>query len=270
MMKNAKNHPPSDPRSVLLLEDHSTEGDRVVRVLTLNRPEKKNAITAELAAALWGALAAADADPSVGAAVLRGAGGDFCGGVDVHVFLAIGRGEMEGLDKIENLHQALIAFKKPLLASVDGMAVGMGVTLLPHFDVVYASRRASFMTPFVRLGLILEYGSSFTLPRLIGRQRAEEMILSGRPIDAATAERWGLVGRVVAQEGLDERVLDLAGAMAAHPPKAVALCKELLRRGEEETSLEAAVEREHGLLRTLYGSAENVAAVEAFLASRRG
>ncbi len=153
----------------LLLED-----DAGVRVLTLNRPRKKNAVNPELAEDLTGALHQAAGDEAVRVVVVRGAGDAYCAGADLSVFLAIGRGEMEGPQKVGELHRQLRAFPKPLIAAVHGQAVGMGVTLLPHYDMVYAADDASFTTPFVRLGLVLEFGSSFTLPRLIGRQRANE------------------------------------------------------------------------------------------------
>lgn len=245
-------------------EDHGT-----VRVLTLHRPEKKNALTPELAGALWDAVEDADAEDAVGAVVVTGAGDAYCGGVDVHVFQRIARGEMAGLQKLEKLHEALRACKKPLVAAVNGQAVGMGVTLLPCFDLVYAADTATFLTPFVRLGLVLEYGSSHTLPRLIGRQRANELTMRPHPIDAATAERWGLVTRVFPAAEHLERTLELVGDIAAQPPGAVAETKRLIHEGEAGTSFAEAVARENTVLRERYGSPENLAAVEAFLASRK-
>lgn len=239
-----------------------------VRTLTLDRPEKKNAISPELADDLHAALDAAAGDGGVRVAVVRGAGDAFCAGADVNVFLAISRGEMEGPLKVGNLHRHLRAFPKPLVAAVHGQAVGMGVTLLPHFDMVYAADDASFLTPFVRLGLVLEFGSSFTLSRLIGRQRANELILGARPIDAGTAERWGLVNRVFPAGELAARVGEIAANLAALPPSAVAACKRLIREGEEST-LDRAIEREDAELARRYGSEENVRAVQAFLASRQ-
>ena len=242
--------------------------DGGVRYIALNRPEKKNAVSPELAVDLRAALEAAGADDSVRVAVVHGAGDDFCAGADLGVFLAIGRGELEGPRKVGELHLHLRAFSKPLIAAVHGQAVGMGVTLLPHFDMVYAADDASFLTPFVRLGLVLEFGSSFTLSRMIGRQRANELILGARPLDAATAENWGLVNRVFPASEMMSSVSEVASNLAALPPVAVAACKDLIRRGEEAT-LEDSIALEDETLAEFYGSPENIRAVEAFLESRR-
>jgi enoyl-CoA hydratase/carnithine racemase len=158
-----------------------------------------------------------------------------------------------------------MAFSKPLIACIQGPVVGMGVTILPFFDMVYAAERATFTTPFVHLGLVLEYGSSFTLPRLIGRQRASELILRGKAISAATAADWGLVTGIFSSEALDEEVLRIANDVANAPAGAVAVCKRLLHEGAE-TTLKAAIAAENLALSTRYGSEENVAAVNAILA----
>jgi len=242
--------------------------DGAVRVLTLNRPEKKNAVSPQLAVDLRDALGEAAADDGVRVVVVGGAGDAFCAGADVTVFLAIGRGEMEGPKKVGELHEHLRAFPKPLIAAVHGRAVGMGVTLLPHFDMVYAADDASFLTPFVHLGLVLEFGSSFTLSRLIGRQRANELIMGGRPLDSPTAESWGLVNRVFPAAEMTRRVGEIAAGLAGHSPAAVAACKRLIRQGEE-ARLEDAIAAEDETLAGLYGSPENLRAVEAFLESRR-
>lgn len=242
--------------------------DGAVRVLTLNRPEKKNAVSPELATDLRDALSEAAADDRVQVAVVRGAGDDFRAGADLGVFLAIGRGETEGPKKVGELYRHIRAFPKPVIAAVHGKAVGMGVTLLPHFDMVYAADDASFLTPFVRLGLVLELGSSFTLSRLIGRQRANELIMGARPLDAETAESWGLVNRVFPAAEMEDRVGEIAADLAELPPGAVTACKRLIRQGEE-AALEDSIAGEDETLAELYGSPENLRAVEAFLESRR-
>jgi enoyl-CoA hydratase/carnithine racemase len=234
-----------------------------VRRLILNRPEKKNALSGELAGALVSALQEASADDSVGAVVLASTGDMWSAGVDINVFLQIADGQAPP-DALVHMGRHLRAFEKPLIASVQGPTVGMGVTILPYFDMVYASTRATFRTPFVQLGLVLEYGSSFTLSRLIGRQRANELILRGAAIDAATAADWGLVTRVFSDDSLDEEVFKVASDVAAAPAGAVAACKRLLIDGEEST-LEASVAAENLALSSRYGSAENVAAVTAIL-----
>ncbi len=234
-----------------------------VRRLILNRPEKKNALSGELADALVAALEAANADPSVGAVVLASTGDMWSAGVDINVFLQIAQGKAPPASLVF-MAKHLRAFEKPLIACIQGPTVGMGVTILPYFDMVYAAERATFTTPFVQLGLVLEYGSSFTLPRLIGRQRASELILRGKPISAATAAEWGLVTAVFSSEALDEEVLRIANDVASAPPGAVAACKRLLMDGEEATLAEA-MAAENLALSSRYGSAENVQAVTAIL-----
>lgn len=249
--------------SLVLLEDHGP-----VRVLTLNRADKKNALNEPLAEALTEALASATEDATVSAVVVTGARETFCAGVDVNVFLEVARsGVVPGV--IGNIHEALRACPKPLIAGVNGIAVGMGVTLLPHFDMVYARESAKFYVPFARLGLVVEYGSSFTLPRLIGRQRANELVLRGKPLDAATAAEWGLVTRVFSDEGFRAGLLEVASDVAALPTGAVQASKALIRQGEER-SLAEAMAHESEVLSGFYGSKENVDAVEAFLSHERG
>lgn len=254
-----------DPETIL--EQADAGG---VRTLTFNRPEKKNAFTPVLAEALERALDAANHDDAVRVVVVRGAGDGFTAGADVTLFLAAAGDDDEAREeamKVGNVHRFLAAFRKPLIAAVHGQAVGMGVTMLPHFDLVYAADNATFSTPFVRLGLVQEFGSSFALPRLIGRQRASELILGARPIDAATAESWGLVVRVLPSGGFFEAVQAIAAGLAKLPPASTIEAKALLRFGEGH-GLDESIAREDEALGRFYGGPDNRRAVEAFLASR--
>jgi enoyl-CoA hydratase/carnithine racemase len=240
-----------------------------VRVLTLDRPAKKNAFNLALAHALTEALATAATDEGVRVVVFTASGDTFSAGVDLSVFLQVGQGDAPDLSELMALHETLRRFPKPLVAAVQGKAVGMGVTLLPHFDIVYAAKGASFLTPFVRLGLVLEYGSSFTLPRLLGRQRANELILRGKPVDSAVAEEWGLVTRTFPSDELMEATLAAAADIAENPAGAVQSSKRLLLEGEE-AGFERCVARENEVLATCYGSKENMEAVMAFMSRKRG
>lgn len=240
--------------------------DQGVRTLTFDRPEKKNAFTPALADAFEQALEQASSDDGAHVVVVRGAGDDFCAGADVTLFLAQGDDRTEA-SKVGNVHRFVRAFRKPLIAAVHGKAVGMGVTMLPHFDLVYAADDATFLTPFVRLGLVQEFGSSHTLPRLIGRQRANELILGARPIDAETALGWGLINQVLARDELFATVQALAADMAAQPLATLIEAKALLRAGEAQ-NLEATIALEDEALSRFYGGPDNVKAVQAFLASR--
>lgn len=248
------------------LIESSTESG--VRLLTFARAEKKNAFNVELARGLRAALSEAEADDAVRVVCVTGSGNVFSAGADVSLFLAQGTMPREEMELVGRLDEPLKRFPKPLIAIVNGPAVGMGVTLLPHFDLVYASTEATFLTPFMTLGLLQEFGSSFTLPRLIGHQRAKELVLRARPLDAATAADWGLVTRVFAPDALRTEALSIAREIAAHPPGAVAESLRLFDLGRE-ASLERATESENAALRNRYGSAENVAAVERFLNRRK-
>ncbi|MDQ3033678.1 MAG: enoyl-CoA hydratase-related protein [Myxococcota bacterium] len=243
-----------------------------IRVLTLNRPHKKNAFDLALTDALWAALEEASADERVRAVVVTGAGDLFTGGADVNLFLAASSPDLEkmgDITRVARLHEPLRACAKPVIAAIQGPSVGMGVTMLPHFDLVYAADTATFMVPFVRLGLVVEYGGSLALPRLIGHQRTRELLLRGKPIDARTAELWGLVTRVFPRERLMDEVMTIASEIAEQPPGAVLECRRLVEKGEER-SLEDAIVAENGVLAARYGSEENVAAVMAFLSRRKG
>src|SRR5690606_20753896 len=131
------------------------EDEGAIRILTLSRPEKKNAFDVAMAAQLWGALEAAEAEPSVRAIVVTAEGDYFTGGADVSLFLNMGSHAPADVSKVARLYEPLRACTKPTIAMVQGHAVGMGVTMLPHFDLVYAADHVTLTTPFVKLGLVL-------------------------------------------------------------------------------------------------------------------
>jgi enoyl-CoA hydratase/carnithine racemase len=236
-----------------------------VRILSLKRPEKKNCFDLALTETLWSALEHASEDPSVHVVVVTGFGDYFSAGADVNLFLGAGGGD---ISKVARLYEPLKACKKTTIAAVNGPAIGMGVTMLPSFDMVYAAGHATFVVPFMRLALGVEYGGSYHLTRLIGHQRTRELILRGKPIDALTAEKWGLVTRVFPKEGFMDEVLAVANDVAAQPPGAVLACRRVLDKGLE-LPFDQAIEEENRVLATRYGSEENVAAVMAFLESRK-
>jgi enoyl-CoA hydratase/carnithine racemase len=235
-----------------------------VRVLTLSRPEKKNVFDLPQAEQLWAALEEADADAAVRAIVVTGDGDYFTAGADVSLFLQIGTLERSRLEKAAKLYAPLRACEKPTIAMVQGHAVGMGVTMLPSFDLVYAADHVTFTTPFVKLGLVLEYGSSHTFARLIGAQRTKELMMRATPLDAKTAAEWGLVTRCFSADALKPETMKIASEIAAHPPGAVAATKRLVDEGLSR-SFEEAAAAEDEVLEGLYGSEENVKAVNAFL-----
>ncbi|MFO0684391.1 MAG: enoyl-CoA hydratase-related protein [Sandaracinus sp.] len=237
-----------------------------VRVVTLKRPEKKNAFDVALTEALWSALEAASEEPSVRVVVVTGHGDYFTAGADVNLFLGSIQGD---ISRVARLYEPLRACKKPTIAAINGPTVGMGVTMLPSFDMVYAAEHATFMVPFMRLALGVEYGGSFHLTRLIGHQRTRELILRGKPIDAATASTWGLVTRVFPKATFMDEVMSVANDVAAQPPGAVLACRRVLDKGLE-IGFEQSLLEENAVLATRYGSEENVAAVMAFLTRKKG
>ncbi len=180
------------------MSDIITERSGSILRLQLNRPEKKNAMTSSMYVTLADLLNAAAKDEQIRVVLWHGAGDSFSAGNDVEDFLKNppGRGESPQA----RLMNALINFDKPLVAAVQGAAIGGGTTMLTHCDFVYAAESAKFQMPFINLGLVPEFGSSYSLPMRIGHLRAAELILLGVPFDARRAAELGLVTRVVPDE----------------------------------------------------------------------
>lgn len=227
--------------------------------LRLNRPEKRNAITLDMYDALWDAIVRAEGDDEVRVILLSGAGASFTAGNDLGDFLsAPPAGEDRGATRFVRM---LPKIRKVLIAAVHGSTAGIGVTLLLHCDLVVASRNARLTMPFVKLGLVPEAGSSLLLPRLVGHQRAAELLLLGAPLDSATAFNIGLVNRVVEDHVLQEEARALAQAVAAQPASALRATKQLLR---SETGLTARIEEELQAFQERLSSAEFKSAAQAF------
>lgn len=229
----------------------------------LNRPEKRNALTSNMYEALVAAFADAEADDEIRVMLLSGEGTCFTGGNDLKDFLSVP--EVIGGDHVilRFLH-ALSGFSKVLIAAVHGPTVGIGVTLLLHCDLVVAAARSTrLITPFVQLGVVPEAASTLLLPRLLGHQRAAEMLFLGEPVAAQTAKEWGLVNRVVDDEALMEEARSLAAAAARQPPGAVRLTKRLLR-ADERAGVSARMQEELREFAARLRSPEFAAAAQAF------
>ena len=206
--------------------------------LRLARPEKQNALTLAMYSALASALRAAEADPAVQVVLVTGQPGVFCAGNDLGDFLA---NPPLGLDAPPyQFMQAVLALAKPLIAAVDGAAVGIGATLLLHCDLVYLSDRSRLVYPFVPLGLTPEFGSSLLLPRRVGQQRAARALLLGEPIGAQEAVAMGLASECLAPEAVLPRALDAAARLAAAPANAALAAKRLMRQ-REASEIQAAI-----------------------------
>ncbi len=210
-----------------------TEDHGAVRLLTLNRPEKLNAFTSRGYQILTRQLADAAESPDVAVCVLTGSGRAFSAGVDLTEMTAPGGKEALGAN-FDPLLAALVGFPKPLVAAVNGLAVGFGATILLHCDVVVVDEQAEIRLPFVALGTCAEAASSWLLPRRLGMQLASWMVLSGTSLSAGDALRIGLALAETAAGQVVDEALVLAQQMAAHSVAALVANKALLRHGWAE------------------------------------
>jgi enoyl-CoA hydratase/carnithine racemase len=201
--------------------------DKFILEIRLNRPEKKNAITEAMYAAMAAALEQAEQDSALRVVLFTGAGDAFCAGNDLKDFVAKPPSGPEA--PVFRFLRGISQSGKILVAGVQGSAIGIGTTLLLHCDLVVAGKGARLAVPFVNLGLVPEAASSLLLPRLIGHQRAAELFLLGESFDAATALSFGLVNRVVEDSEVRAAARDLAEKIAAKAPGAVRLIKRLMK-----------------------------------------
>ena len=245
-----------------------------VALITLNRPERLNAWTPRMASEQAAAIRAANDDDEIGAIVMTGAGRGFCAGADMRD--TFGK-RLEGVDPGEDTEEsggmprdvdwvALARDSKPLIAAVNGAAVGIGTTMILPFDVIIASARAKFGMLFIKVGLVPELASTRLLSQRIGIGRAGEMCLTGRLYGAGEAHEIGLVDHVVEPERLIDFALELGGEIAANPSPQLRMIKRLLTENALETDLHLVQEREHALIRECWRSPEHKRAVAAFLA----
>jgi enoyl-CoA hydratase/carnithine racemase len=238
--------------------------DGAVQRIVFNRPDKKNALDHEMYHAVIAALDEAEADASVRAVVFSSAGGAFTAGNDLHDF----RAALQPGEDFPALRfvRALAAFSKPLIAAVEGEAVGVGTTMLFHCDLVYAAPSARFKMPFVDLGLVPEAGSSLLAPRLFGQAKAAQYLLLCESFDAQEALRLNLVNAVTPDPLA--AALDAARRIAQKPAAAVLATRRLLRGDPEETRRR--IDEEGRLFAQALATPELRARLEAFFAGRRG
>jgi enoyl-CoA hydratase len=242
----------SDPSSrPLVLEDRPAPG---VRLLTLNRPDRLNALTYELVDELHRLLASIDADHDCRVVVLTGAGRGFCAGLDLAGFGTVPGTEGLGRPQrglavqqfIADLVPAMRDLRQPVVAAVNGAATGGGLALALASDVRIASTEAKFGTAFVRLGISgCDIGTSWLLPRLVGAGRSMELMLTGRVFDVEEADALGLLSRVVAPGELVDTALETAQLIARNSPFGVWMTKEVAWSNLEVGSLKAAIDLEN-------------------------
>ncbi|HEU4535812.1 MAG TPA: enoyl-CoA hydratase-related protein [Polyangiaceae bacterium] len=246
------------------------ERDGPLATLTLNRPDKLNALNAALIAELTDALAALSADASPPRAlVLTGAGDKaFAAGADIAAMANLGAPAARAFAAAgHRLGEAIEAAPFPVLAAVNGFALGGGCELALACDLIYASEKAKFGQPEVNLGVIPGFGGTQRLPRAVGPQKAREMIFTGALIDAAEAKRLGLVCEVFPADELLARVREVAAAVAKKGPLAVTAAKRVMRAGAD-VPLPTANELEAQAFAALFGSDDQREGMSAFLAKR--
>jgi len=250
------------------MSDFVTESvESSIQILCFNRAEKKNAITLEMYQALTKALRRAEQEEGIKATLLYGLGGDLSSGNDIKEFVQIAQ-TPEKMEAIMAFLQVLSSYKKPLIAGVEGRAVGVGATMLLHCDLVLASREARLQFPFVPLGLVPEAASSHLLPQLVGHQKAFEILVLGEVVEAAEAYEMRLVNHLCEEGEAYKMALFYAEKTAALPVEAVALSKDLLKhRGQDDVQM--ALMREGRIFKDRLRSTEAHQAFAAFLSRNK-
>lgn len=233
-----------------------------VLAIRMNRPDKKNALTAAMYGAMSKAMLEADGDASVGAILFLGLPGVFSAGNDLKDFAAFAMKGNLGEDVLSFLRALAIA-EKPLVAAVDGLAVGVGTTMLLHCDHVLVSDRAKLSTPFVNLALVPEAASSLLAPRIMGHARAFEMLVMGRPLGPDQAVAAGIANAVVPSDVIETAGFAAAAEIAAKPREAVRLSRKLIK-GDPDEVLKR-IDEEALLFAQRLKSAEAQKAFQAFL-----
>jgi len=239
--------------------------DDGVLTVTMARPEKKNALTNDMYRILADALTSASTDPAVRVLLLCGEGDMYTSGNDIGDFAAVASGKVQGERQVFRFLRGLAEFTKPIVAAVQGRAVGIGTTMLLHCDFVVLAEDAKLSTPFVSLALVPEASSSILLPTRIGHLRAFEMFALGEPVDAASALAWGLGNRVVTLATLRGEALAVARKLAEQPAGSLIATKRLMR---DPAAIKARIELESACFAERLNSAEAKEAFAAF-AERR-
>jgi enoyl-CoA hydratase/carnithine racemase len=239
-----------------------------VAAITLARPERRNAITVAMYSALADAIETASADEAVRLITIRGEGQDFTAGNDLMDFMAKLPRDPDDIP-VWRFLRALARNEIPILAAVQGNAVGIGTTMLLHCDLVIAEESARFSLPFVDLGLVPEAASTLLLPRLAGRRLAAKYLLLGEPFSAAEAIQAGVLSHVVADGGLAAAYEDIVVKLLAKPPQALRLTQELLRHASTEEVVDR-MELESSHFSERLKSPEVAQAITAFFQRKAG
>jgi enoyl-CoA hydratase/carnithine racemase len=237
-----------------------------VFIIQIDRPDKKNALLPGMYRALGDGIVAAEASAEANVILIRGTEDCFTSGNDVNSFVA-GTTPTEERPSVHFMH-ALHAARKPLIAAVNGLAIGIGTTLLLHCDLVYAAENSFLQLPFTRLGLCPEAGSSFLLPQQIGYRRAAELLLLGDRFDAHRGREYGIVTEVLAPGQCDAHALARAKTLAALPPNAVQTSKRLMKQSVQDV-VPSVIAQELVEFGALLQTDDAQAIMQAFLAKKK-
>lgn len=237
-----------------------------VLTATMSRPKRRNAMSTQMCTELTAALDTASGDPQVRVMVINGAAGHFTSGYDIMEFAQ--NPPTSADHPVMTLLGRLATFEKPLLAAVEGAAVGIGTTMLMHCDMIWAAENTRFELPFVRLGLVPEAGSSVLLPRLAGHARAAEILMLCEPFAAQTALEIGLINGVCADDALHAHVAERAQALTRQPAAALRQTKRLMKAPHAE-ALQRVMEAEGRIFSERLTSPEAMEAFTAFMHKRQ-
>jgi len=242
-----------------------------VAVITMNRPERLNAWTWKMAAERNDAFREANADPEIASIILTGAGRGFCAGADVRDAFQRGldsQGEARREERRDENYVELVRQSKPMIAAVNGVAVGVGLTSILPMDIIVASEAARFGMFFVKMGLVPELASTYFLTQRVGFGASSDMCLTGRLVDAEEAGRIGLANCVVPQDQLMDKAMEYARMFAANPTPQMRWIKDLISANGANPDYNEVMRLEHGKINECYSTPEHREAVTAFQEKR--
>lgn len=243
-----------------------TQHQENVCLVTLNRPSKKNALDKHMYEELTATLQTAESSKAIKAVVLTGQSGHFCAGNDLAEFKQVKKAS--DLSHIFSFLHCISTFNKPIIAAVEGVAIGIGTTMLLHCDLVYASSQSVFQLPFTQLGVCPEAGSSLLLPGLCGKQKASELLMLGEKFDAQTAKAIGIINQICEQADVLSMALEKANILARRSMLALLATKRLLRE-PYHSQLESSIALENELFLECLQSTECQSTISAFFASQK-
>ena len=246
----------------------SVDGDLATALITLNRPQQLNALNDALMDELGAALLAFDADPGVGCIVITGSAKAFAAGADIGAMAGYSYMDAYRGDYITRNWETIRRVRKPVIAAVAGFALGGGCELAMMCDFIIAADTARFGQPEIKLGIIPGAGGTQRLPRAVGKAKAMDMVLTGRMMDAAEAERAGLVSRVVAADKLIDEALAAAATICGFGLPSVMLAKQCVNRAFE-SGLADGVAYERGVFHSLFATEDQKEGMAAFVAKRK-